>query len=256
MKENIEDISADIELQYGQANMERNIAYVLSLVEAHVTEDGRLDDDVPVPSIEAVVKTILLLVDRPELSWETICREQRVKHVMEYLFIRARNHPDEVHGFVDRLLKQYVPEIPSQMVRIYLNVWKHIAGQSLPTKFTDEILYPEHSEKILTTLRFLLQGEVGRGAALVMVCARDEGLVRDIAHAKVVTEFCHVTKTAYNNYLHERFTEKEKKRTIGTLRTKIGYTKEEDGRIVFLPDSQSRKSVFLQLWRMMKSLAE
>lgn len=119
MKENIEDISADIELQYGQANMERNIAYVLSLVEAHVTEDGRLDDDVPVPSIEAVVKTILLLVDRPELSWETICREQRVKHVMEYLFIRARNHPDEVHGFVDRLLKQYVPEIPSQMVRIY-----------------------------------------------------------------------------------------------------------------------------------------
>ena len=77
MKENIEDISADIELQYGQPNMERNIAYVLSLVEAHATEDGRLDDDIPVPSIEAAAKTILLLIDRPELSWETICREQR-----------------------------------------------------------------------------------------------------------------------------------------------------------------------------------
>lgn len=114
MKENIEDISADIELQYGQPNMERNIAYVLSLVEAHATEDGRLDDDIPVPSIEAAAKTILLLIDRPELSWETICREQRVKHVMEYLFIRARNHPDEVHRFVDRLLKQYVPKMPSQ----------------------------------------------------------------------------------------------------------------------------------------------
>ena len=169
MKENIEDISADIELQYGQPNMERNIAYVLSLVEAHATEDGRLDDDIPVPSIEAAAKTILLLIDRPELSWETICREQRVKHVMEYLFIRARNHPDEVHRFVDRLLKQYVPEMPSQMVRIYLNAWKHITGQSRPTKFTDEILYPEHAEKILDTLHFLLQGEVGRGAALVMV---------------------------------------------------------------------------------------
>ncbi len=56
MKENIEDISADIELQYGQPNMERNIAYVLSLVEAHATEDGRLDDDIPVPSIEAAAK--------------------------------------------------------------------------------------------------------------------------------------------------------------------------------------------------------
>ena len=107
-----------------------------------------------------------------------------------------------------------------------------------------------------STLHFLLQGEVGRGAALVMVCARDEGLVRDIAHAKIVTEFRHVTKTAYNNYLHERFPDREKNRIIGTLRTKIGYTKEEDGRIVFLPDSPSRKSVFLQLWRMMKSLAE
>ena len=220
MKENIEDISADIELQYGQPNMERNIAYVLSLVEAHATEDGRLDDDIPVPSIEAAAKTILLLIDRPELSWETICREQRVKHVMEYLFIRARNHPDEVHRFVDRLLKQYVPKMPSQMVRIYLNAWKHIAGQSRPTKFTDEILYPEHAEKILDTLHFLLQGKVGRGAALVMVCARDEGLVRDIAHAKIVTEFClqqlparafprqgeepHRRNAPYQDWLHER----------------------------------------------------
>lgn len=50
MKENIEDISADIELQYGQPNMEHNIAYVLSLVKAHVSEDGRLDDDIPSPS--------------------------------------------------------------------------------------------------------------------------------------------------------------------------------------------------------------
>lgn len=256
MKENIEDISADIELQYGQPNMERNIAYVLSLVEAHVTEDGRLDDDIPVPSIEAAAKTILLLIDRPELPWETICREQRVKHVMEYLFIRARNHPDEVHDFVYGLLKRHLPEIPPQMVRACLNAWKRIAGQSRPSKFTDEILYPEHAEKILDTLHFLLQGEVGRGAALVMVCARDEGLVRDIAHAKIVTEFCHVTKTAYNNYLHERFPDREKNRIVGTLRTKIGYTKEEDGRIVFLPNNPNRKSVLLQLWRMMKSLSE
>ncbi len=76
MKERIEDISADIELQYGQRNMERNIAYVLSLAEARVRDDGELDDNIPVPSVEAAAKTILLLLDRPELSWETICREQ------------------------------------------------------------------------------------------------------------------------------------------------------------------------------------
>ena len=108
------------------------------------------------------------------------------------------------------------------MVRIYLNVRKHITGQSRPTKFTDEILYPEHAEKILDTLHFLLQGVVGHGAARVMVGARDEGPVQNIAHAKIVTEFCHVMKTVYNNYLHERFPNREKNRIVGTLRTKIG----------------------------------
>ena len=256
MKESIEDINADIELQYGQRNMERNIAYVLSLVESRVKEDGELNDDIPVPSVEAAAKTILLLIDRPELPWETICREMRVKHVMEYLFIRARNHPDEVHDFVDSLLRKYLPGIPPQMIRTYLSAWKQVAKQPKPSGFMDEILYPEHSEKILDTLHLLLQGEVGRGTALVMVCARDEGLVRNIAHAKIATEFRHVTKTAYNNYLHERFPEKEKKNIIDTLRTKIGYMKETDGRIVFLADKPSRKSMFVQLWRMMKSLAE
>ena len=56
MKESIEDINADIELQYGQRNMERNIAYVLSLVESRVKEDGELNDDIPVPSVEAAAK--------------------------------------------------------------------------------------------------------------------------------------------------------------------------------------------------------
>lgn len=256
MKERIEDISADIELQYGPRNMERNISYVLSLIEEHVGENGEIDDDIPVPSVEAAAKTVMLLIDRPELPWETICRERRVRHVMEYLFIRACNHPDEVRAFVDSLLRKYMPDMPPQMIRAYLNAWKHIAGQSRPTKFTDEILHPEHAEKILDTLHFLLQGEVGRGAALVMVCARDEGLVRDIAHAKVVTEFRHVTKTAYNNYLHERFPDKEKRCIVAALRTRIGYTKEEDGRVVFLSDTPNSKGMFLQLWRMMKSWTE
>lgn len=83
MKETIEDISSDIELQYGKKNMDGNIAYVLSLLEARM-KDGVLDDNIPVPSQEAAAKTILLLLDRPELSWETICRENRVRNVMEY----------------------------------------------------------------------------------------------------------------------------------------------------------------------------
>ena len=87
-----------------------------------------------------------------------------------------------------------------------------------------------------------------------MVCARDEGLVRNIAHAIVSTEFSHISKTAYNNYLHERFSDREKNRTIATLRTKIGYTKEADGRIAFTDQQLSRKGLFFKLWRGIKSL--
>lgn len=85
MKETIKDISADIELQYGKKNMDGNIAYILSLLEARM-KDGVLDDNIPVPSKEATAKTILLLLDRPELPGKTICKEKRVKNVMEYLF--------------------------------------------------------------------------------------------------------------------------------------------------------------------------
>lgn len=253
MKEKIEDISADIELQYGKKNMDGNIAYVLSLYKARM-KDGVLDDNIPVPSQEAAAKTILLLLDRPELPWETICRENRVRNVMEYLFIRAQNHYDEVHDFVSELLRNYVKGISPQTVLTFMNALRYALCQNRPTRFADEILYPEYADRILDTLCFLLNGEVGRGAALVMVCARDEGLVRNIAHAIVSTEFKHISKTAYNNYLHERFTDREKNRTIGTLRTKIGYTKEDDGRIKFTDLQLSRKGLFFKIWRSLKSL--
>lgn len=252
MRETIEDISADIELQYGNKNMDGNIAYVLSLLENRM-KDGTLDDNIPIPSHEAAAKTILLLLDRPELPWETICRENRIRNVMEYLFIRAYNHYDEVHNFVSGLLRNHIKGTSPQIILMFMNVWRYTVCHKKPTRFMDEILYPEYADRIIDTLNFMLDGEVGRGAALVMVCARDEGLVRNIAHAIVSTEFRHISKTAYNNYLHEWFTDKEKNRTISTLRTKIGYTKEDDGRIIFFDQQLSRKGLFIKLWRGIKS---
>lgn len=252
MKEKIEDINSDIQLQYGKSNTERNIEYILSLYKER-SKDGVLDDNIPIPSDEATAKTILLILDRPELPWETICQEKRVKNVMEYLFIRANNHYEEVHDFVSRLLRSYVKGVSPQMMLTFLNIWKHVVFQQRPSNFINELLYPEHSEKIIDTLRFLLDGEVGRGAALVMVCAREEGLIKNIAHAKISTEFKHISKTAYNNYLHERFSEKEKSHIISALRTRIGYIKEEDGRLSFLTSKFTRKSIFFQWWRLLKS---
>lgn len=95
---------------------------------------------------------------------------------MEYLFIRATGHYEEVHDFVSGLLRHYIKGITPQMVLTFMNIWKHVVYQQRPSTFTDEILYPEHSEKILDTLHFLLNGEVGRGLRLLWYVQGMKGL--------------------------------------------------------------------------------
>lgn len=248
----LDDIFDDIEHEYGKKPVDKNVKFILSLFAKHIKEDGTLDDNIPVPSTEAAAETIILILDHPELSWEKICEKKRVLHTMEYLFIRARNHHDEVKDFVKSLLSKYVKGCTPQMVLQFLNIWDLICLQEKPSTFLDEIVYPDHADEILGVLHEELKHEVGRGAALIMVCAREEGLVRDIAHAKVVTEFPHISKSGYNSYLHENFKEKEKTRIISTLRTKISYRKESDGRIVFDDPETSFKSTFLSFWHMFK----
>lgn len=250
MKDKLDDIYADIDSQYGKTQFDANVRYILTLFEEHLKEDGTLDDRIPVPSVEAALKTIILIVDRPELPWETICKEIRVKRVMEYLFIRAANHYEEVHQFVKRMLAENTSSRTQRALFGFLNLWDFFCHNERPSRFVNEIIYPDKSEQILSTLHLLLQDEVGKGAALVLRCARDEGLIRDIRHSIVCTEFPHVQKTAYNNYMYFSFTDKEINRIKSALRTKIGYTKNEDGTLIFIEVPSTEKNLFYQLFRM------
>ena len=256
MKEKIEDIYADINNQYGGSQFWQNARYIMSLYEERLQEDGTIDDKIPVPSVEAAMKTIILIVDRPEIPWETICKEVRVKRVMEYLFIRAGNHYEEVHQFVKRLLAEHASSQTQQTVLMFLNIWDHLCRHERPSRFVREIIYPEKTEIILSTLRLLLQDEVGKGAALVLRCARDEGLVRDIRHSVVCTEFSHIQKTAYNNYMYYDFTEKEQDRIKHALRTKIGYVKNPDGTLTFIEVPVTKGNLFYQTYRWLTSIAD
>lgn len=251
-EQTLDDIFDDIEHEYGNKPVDKNVEFILSLFAKHIKEDGTLDDNIPAPSAEAAAETIILILDHPDLSWEKICEKKRVLRTMEYLFIRARNHHDEVNAFVKSLLSKYVKGCSPQMVLQFLNIWDFVCQQEKPSAFLKEIAYPDHADEILGVLHEELRHEVGRGAALIMVCAREEGLVRDIAHAKVVTEFPHISKSGYNNYLHESFKDKEKNRIISILRTKIGYQKDANGRTVFDDPEVSLKSMFLSAWNMLK----
>lgn len=249
MKDQLDDIYDDIATQYGNTQMQNNIRFVLSLYEEHLQEDGTIDDNIPVPTVDAAMKAIILIVERPELPWETICKEKRVKRVIEYLFIRARNNYDEVHQFVKKMLMMSTSSKTQRELLAFLNIWDFISHKERPSRFATEIIYPEKSEQILSVLHQLLQDEVGKGAALVLRCARDEGLIRDIRHSVICTEFPHVQKTAYNNYMYFKFTDKEIGHIVKALRTKIGYTTNPDGTLTFGAVPTTEKNLFYQIMR-------
>ena len=147
------------------------------------------------------------------------------------------------------MLKENTNGKTQRQLLTFLNIWDNFSRNERPSRFVNVIVYPEKTDIILSTLHQLMQDEVGRGAALVMTCARDEGLIRDIRHSIISTEFPHVQKTAYNNYVHEAFPSREKQVIVSALRTKIGYTKNEDVSLTFKAAPMKEKNLFYQLFR-------
>lgn len=257
MNQSLEDIYADIMAQYGPRKQERNVEFIKSLIQQRIRPDGTLDDNIPVPTPASAAKFIILIVDYPELSWESICENPTMKQTMEYLFIRARTHYPEVKVFVRSLLRQHAEGISSQTIDIFINTLDYAFHHRAPTRFSSTIPFPEHAEDILRTLHFLLDSVNGKDAALILQCAREEGLSRDISHAIIVTEFPKIQKAAYNKYWKVIFTKEEKQPILTTLRTRIGYSRNEDGSISFSKSQEpTRAQFFYQFWHWMESFSK
>ena len=251
-KSDLDILMEDIEHQYGQTVQDQNVVFAAKLIKDRVI-DGVIDDNIPVPSVNAAAKTIILMIDRPEIPWEKIAEEPSVKRTLEYLFVRARNHHDEVHDFVKSLLKTHVKGLSPKMVLAFLNIWDFFTRQQRPSSIISIIPHTEHTDVIIDTLHDLIGEETGKMAALVMICAKEEGLIIDDSYASIKEEFPNITKQGYNKYKNGyTFTKQEKTPIISSLRTKICYTKNDDGRIVFLNEG-SRKGLFYWIWKKVKS---
>lgn len=251
-KDDLDILMEDIEYQYGQNVQDQNIRFALKLVADRVVDD-RIDDDIPVPSVNAAAKTIILIVNRPELPWEKIAEEPSVRRTLEYLFVRAHNHHDEVHEFIKRLLYTHVKGLDGKIVLAFLNIWDYFCRQQRPSSFIDNIPHVQHSDRIISALHTLIGNETGKMAALIMTCAKEEGLIIDDSYTSIKEEFPQITKQGYNRYKnHYDFFKEEKDPVITSLRTIIKYRKEDDGRIIFLDDG-SRKGFFLWIWRLFRS---
>ena len=124
--------------------------------------------------------------------------------------------------------------------------------ESRPTSFLKVILFPERAKEIIDTLHFMIDGEVGKGAATVMFVARDEGLISTCKFDNIKDEFTSIHQKAYNKELAQldRGDRETFFRPIRTLlRSRIGYTKHDDGRIEFVKTSMSPKNMLYQFFR-------
>lgn len=252
----MDQVDNEIRQQIGKTVNDMNIEYALSLIKDRLQKDGEIDDDIPVPTDRAFAKTLTLIFSHPEIPWSEAAGKFDVKYVFEYLFIRAERHYDEVYAFVRRFLNNNTCGLQNRMVIWMIDILDKMFNQDRPNRFAMEIIYPEHADKILTTLHRFTFEESGKGLALVMRCAKEEGLIRNNSYGVIAKEFPQADKSSYNKYLNpldNHFTEKEIETVKGNLRSRIGYTRMDDGTLKFGYSPMSPRSFLISLIQAFRS---
>lgn len=249
-------VDQEIRQQMGKTVTDRNVDYIMSLYEARLMSNGEIDDDIPVPTDRAFAKTLTLMFNHQEVPWSEAADKFDVKYVFEYLFIRARNHYDEVYAFLRGFLNNTTCGLHNKMVVWVIDLLDKTLNQECPNRFAMQIIYPEHADRILATLHQFTMDETGKGLALVMRCAKEEGLIRNNSYGVIAKEFPHADKSSYNKYLNSldtTFTDKEIEIVKCNLRSRIGYTRKEDGTLKFGFSLMSPRNFLISLVQAVRS---
>ena len=256
-KNQLEEFCKSIDKEYGKSNTEKNIDYVMSLVKQREQPDKSIDDNIPAPSLQSTAEVIYIVMNRADIPFESFCEKHRAhKQVIEYVFIRGVKHRDEIVSYLKQLLSKSIPGLAPKLVLGFIRLLDQFVPKDRPTPFLNVIQFPEKAEEILDTLHFMTNGYVGKDAALVMVVAQEEGLIRSCKYDDIKEEFTSIHQKAYNkdlSSLHDKTYEDLKIPIRTSLRTRIGYTKTEDGRIVFKKTAMSQRNMLFQFWRWVMS---
>ena len=253
----LEEFCKSIDKEYGKSNTEKNIDYIMSLVKLREQPDESIDDDIPAPSLQSTAEVIYIVMTRGDIPFEKFCEKDRGhKQVIEYVFIRGVKHRDEIVSFLKQLLSKSIPGLGPKLVLGFIRLLDQFISKDKPTSFLNVIQFPERAKEIMDTLHFMTNGYVGKDAALVMVVAQEEGLIKSCRYEDIKEEFPSIHQKAYNkdlSSLHDKTYEDLKVPIRASLRTRIGYTKKEDGRIVFKKTSMSPRNMLYQFWRWVMS---
>ena len=253
----LEEFCKSIDKEYGKSNTEKNIDYIMSLVKLREQPDESIDDDIPAPSLQSTAEVIYIVMTRGDIPFEKFCEKDRGhKQVIEYVFIRGVKHRDEIVAFLKQLLSKSIPGLGPKLVLDFIWLLDQFIPKDKPTSFLNVIQFPEKAKEIMDTLHFMTNGEKGKGAALVMLVACEEGLIKSCRYEDIKEEFPSVSQKAYNKelpLLRDKTQEDLKIPIRASLRTRIGYTKKDDGRIVFKKTSMSPRNMLYQFWRWVMS---
>ena len=253
----LEEFCKSIDKEYGKSNTDKNIDYIMSLVKQREQPDKSIDDNIPAPSLRSTAEVIYIVMTRGDIPFKKFCEKDRGhKQVIEYVFIRGVKHRDEIVSFLKQLLGKSIPGLGPKLVLGFIRLLDQFVPKDKPTSFLNVIQFPEKAKEIMDTLHFMTNGEIGKGAALVMLVACEEGLIKSCRYEDIKEEFPSISQKAYNKelpLLRDKTQEDLKIPIRASLRTRIGYTKKDDGRIVFKKTSMSPRNMLFQFWRWVMS---
>lgn len=256
-KNKLEEFCKSIDKEYGKSNTEKNIDYVMSLVKQREQPDKSIDDNIPAPSLQSTAEVIYIVMTRGDIPFEKFCEKDRGhKQVIEYVFIRGVKHRDEIVSYLKQLLRMSIPGLAPKLVIGFIRLLDQLAPKGIPVSFLKVVQFPEKAKEILETLRFMTNGEIGKGAALVMLVACEEGLIKSCKYDDIKEAFPSIRPKAYNKelpLLRDKTQEDLKIPIRASLRSRIGYTKKDDGRIIFKKTSMSPRNMLFQFWRWVMS---
>ncbi len=240
----LNEIDEQLETQFGKRTSQyvadANRQYCLNLIKSRM-KGGKVDPDVEKPSVDALTTTILAVTKYPNKTFEELSSHQpAIKRSLLYCFVRGYDNYDEVHELVVSCLKKFAKkELNIKSVQTFLNYIK-IVGNMKPTKFIDCVNYPERYDVILKTLHHLIDNEGDENAALVIISAQEDTLIKPTAPRKAfITEF-NLNKSGFEKYMTmymngkgEKDIQKKKELIKESLRNLIKYTMIVDGGLRF-----------------------
>ena len=190
----LEEFCKSIDKEYGKSNTEKNIDYIMSLVKQREQPDKSIDDNIPAPSLQSTAEVIYIVMTRGDIPFKKFCEKDRGhKQVIEYVFIRGVKHRDEIVSFLKQLLSKSIPGLGPKLVLGFIRLLDQFVPKDKPTSFLNVIQFPEKAKEIMDTLHFMTNGEIGKGAALVMLVACEEGLIKSCRYEDIKEEL-HTTK--------------------------------------------------------------